>query len=181
MFVNGGYIKLGTKDVPVEANATLEALKVISPFGDAVHAEEAFSISHFWSTVVATSSAELLLHTSATDLWAAVLVTAGADASVYVMETAVVATQGTALTAFNKNRGGANATSISAYHTPTGAAAGRTLLSGFAPDGVPYGNLAKPTSEGEFLLAQSSAYLVRVTNLGAAAEPIGIAVIVHEV
>jgi hypothetical protein len=94
----------------------------------------------------------------------------GGDGQFYLFEDTTFSAAGTALGASNHNRLSSNVTTVTLTHTPTITGDGTQLASGVILGGT--GGMASGGSvtPQEWLLAQSTNYLVRLTNVSGQAQ-----------
>lgn len=127
------------------------------------------------------ASAEILL-TSPANLSPHFMVEAecGGAAEFYLFEN-TVATGGTAVPIYNRNRRSTTVSGCTLVHTPTVSDAGTQLDQSYIPGGAGHksGGAAGGFS-GEYILKLATSYLVRIKNVSGSAQPVHINVWMYE-
>lgn len=141
-----------------------------------IHAGEMYQLSGQIPSIAAGATAYLHGLTPATGqvhFRAASVVVDGAPVDIAFYEDADITANGSGLTAYNKNRQSTNTPDLQVFSGPTigGGGAGTTLETGFIPTigpGSNHGGLSDLFAS-EWILDQSTSYLVSITNNNGAA------------
>lgn len=136
-----------------------------------VQAGEMFLAESVTASLADGSSYDVMVTTGAAVAHASIIAGAEGAAVVYVYEGATIAegsSEGTAVAAYNLNRGSTNTPAAAVAHTPEGVTEGTAIV-----QRVVTGTVAIAP---ELILVESTGYLVRLTNAsgGAIAASVGI-------
>lgn len=149
-----------------------------------IHSGDAFVFEHVDTALGNNGSIDILVSTGAARfLHLVFLATCGGVGRVQMYEGASVSANGTELTPTNRNRSSSNGASFSAYHTPTVDTEGTSLIDAIIPGGGPSASSSGDTIGGdraEFILKQSTLYLLRLTNISGSAKAASLSVDVYE-
>lgn len=151
-------------------------LVVIDSVHHRVHMGQMFSCSIFDGALGAAASAELLIRVPAN---AGAHLSArgalGGDAVGRMFEAPTTTDDGTAVPRLNRNRRSATVADLLVFTGPTVTIDGTELLVAFIPGGTG-GNALGGQGEtfGEWILDESTDYLLRVTNLTGQVQPVSI-------
>ena len=160
------------------------ALVTIDGHHTEFHAAESGVATHIFEVVTDDAAADIFIQVGSVDVEAHFETAAGADAFVYLYEAPTVSASGTALTFYNRCRGNADITDMTAFHTPTVTTTGTdTLAQVVLPGGEKNGSVGGNAGDGiGWVLEADTDYLFRTLNKGGEAKAISMEVdIVHTI
>jgi hypothetical protein len=163
------YVLLSDGTTTAVIDPTLSALVTIDGVHRQVHLGNFFVVSRYFAAIAAAGTADLrVLVGAAKALHVTISVAAGANANVDVYEGTTYTAAGAAVTIYDRNRTTANASTATAFHTPTVLVLGTNLFDGFCPGGSKQSAMGSVRSNGqEWIFKKSTDYLIRVTNVSA--------------
>jgi len=155
-------------------DSATHVIKTIEYEHSEIHDGDMFVCSNIVSSLGAGATHTVIINTPDTTKWvhAVFAIDAGNECTIAIYETVTTLTDGTALTAINRNRNSATTPTITAFHTPTNLSlAGATLI---------YTRRFGETTTGEstrgvheFILKQGTKYAVQITNNATTADNFG--------
>lgn len=169
-------------ETPVRVDGYQAALHVIDSRHARIHAGEFFSHTGKQSLTNGASFDHLLV-TPAADAYVHLNVfgldCSGAPIEHYLYEGATVSANGSVSTATNQNRLSATVPDLAIYHTPTVTGTGTQIHYELVPGAKQSGGIGR-TEFNEWILASSTNYLSRVTNLSGGTITLGYELLWYE-
>jgi hypothetical protein len=159
----------------VDVDAINEALVIEPSVSANVHRGKLFDLTFVDQSIASSGTLEVLIQTGTSKVHLDFSISGGGNGLLQIFEGPTITAAGTALTAYNKNRSSSNTLLSTVTHTPTLSADGTKIDEELVLGG---GGPHASGGEGgggftEWILAASTAYLIRVENIDAVAHPYG--------